>query len=224
MHRKFKTIVGAALVAFLSCARSASAQTALAAKAGFVENPQVTVSVYDDARVSDETLARGEGEAAKIFSRAGLEVKWLNCTATQRDGCGAAQDDVGSGVHLDLRITPKTPGSLSDIAFGVAYLGSDGSGRYGDVFWKRVMDLEKNSKGDVALLLGSVMAHEMGHLLLGSNAHAVSGIMRGQWEHGELRRIGMDSLLFLPEQGKRMRERATRRKEVFVSSNARPPE
>jgi hypothetical protein len=30
-------------------------------------------------------------------------------------------------------------------------------------------------------MLGSVMAHEIGHLLLGSHAHAISGIMRGHW-------------------------------------------
>ena len=50
-------------------------------------------------------------------------------------------------------------------------------------------------------MLGSVMAHEIGHLLLGSHAHAISGIMRGHWESGELHQIAMGTLRFLPWRG-----------------------
>jgi hypothetical protein len=53
-----------------------------------------------------------------------------------------------------------------------------------------------------------VMAHEIGHMLLGSHAHAISGIMRGHWESSELHQIAMGTLLFLPLQEQRMRLRA----------------
>ncbi len=90
--------------------------------------------------------------------------------------------------HLSLRIIPGATNSLSDVAFGVAFLSSDGAGRYCDVFWKRAEDLHAIYNIDLGGVLGTVMAHEMGHLLLGSNAHAVSGIMRDRWEDDELRR------------------------------------
>ena len=85
------------------------------------------------------------------------------------------------------------------------------------MFWKRAQELHANSKVDVALILGSVMAHEMGHLLIGSNAHAISGIMRAHWESDELHRIGMGTLLFLPEQGKRMGKRMAGARAVLIS-------
>jgi hypothetical protein len=75
---------------------------------------------------------------------------------------------------------------------------------------------------DLALILASVMAHEMGHLLLGSNAHAVSGIMKAHCQLSELRRIGMGSLLFLPEQGKRMRARVNQREELLNAEQQEP--
>jgi hypothetical protein len=212
VHRESKTVLLVVLVVLTISVRVVVAQ------ASFAGNPQVTVSVYDDASVFNETLARAERRAAKIFSRVGLDVNWLNCTVTEKNGCGLALDEIGGPVHLVLRITPTVASSTSGTAFGVAHLGRDGTGRYGDVFWSRVQDPQGDSNVDVAMLLGSVMAHEMGHLLLGSNAHAVSGIMRARWEHGELRRIGMDSLLFLPEQGTRMRDRVSRRQEFLVSS------
>jgi hypothetical protein len=125
-------------------------------------------------------------------------------------------------MHLDLRITPNVARSTSDTVFGVAYLGSDGIGRYGDVFWNRALDFQRNSKVDLGLILANVMAHEMGHLLLGSNAHATSGIMQAHWERAELQRISMGSLLFLPEQGKRMRAKVTQREELLTLSGERP--
>lgn len=213
MHRTFRTnfVFLAALTGSTLLARSPMS---------FAENPQVTVSVYDDAHVPREILARAEGRAAKIFGQVGVKVNWLDCNLTNSIHCATAFE-IDSAVQLNLRITPNIANSTSDTAFGVAYLATDGTGRYADVFWKRAQDLQANSKVDPALILASVMAHEVGHMLLGSNAHAVSGIMEAHWGPGELRRIGMGSLLFLPDQGKQMRARVTQRTEAkSVSSRA----
>jgi hypothetical protein len=203
MHRKSKAVL---LGALTSCALLASLSRS------FAGNPQITVSVYDDVRVPSDTLARAEEQATKIFLRAGLDVNWLDCSPTNSARCAAAFE-IDNPFHLILRITPNVASSTSDAAFGVAYLATDGTGRYGDVFWKRAQDLQANSKVDLALILASVMAHEVGHLLLGSNAHAISGIMQAHWQPSELRHISMGSLLFLPEQGKRMRARVTQREQ-----------
>jgi hypothetical protein len=51
------------------------------------------------------------------------------------------------------------------------------------------------------------MAHEIGHLLLGTNAHSALGIMRPHWQGEELRRIGMGTLLFTPQQVRHIQAR-----------------
>jgi hypothetical protein len=51
------------------------------------------------------------------------------------------------------------------------------------------------------------MAHELGHLLLGSNGHASQGIMRPRWQHEELVKAAMGTLVFTPEQAQRMSAR-----------------
>jgi hypothetical protein len=183
----------------------------------FAENPKIVVSVYDDTGVPGDALASAEGRAAKIFQRAGLEVSWLTCVRPNYASCGTAFNEIGGPVHLVLRIKPNGSSWTSDTACGVAYLASDGTGQYGDVFWRRARDLQTSSKVDLATILASVMAHELGHLLLGSNAHAISGIMQGHWEDDELRGISMGTLLFLPGQGKRMRARITQREHVLMS-------
>jgi len=49
------------------------------------------------------------------------------------------------------------------------------------------------------LLLGHVMAHELGHLLLGSNSHSERDLMREMWWPDELRRAAIGKLFFTPE-------------------------
>jgi hypothetical protein len=169
------------------------------------ENPQTIVYVYDDAQVPTDTLARAEQQATSVYSHAGLGVMWVNCIHPGIEACNSG----GEPVNLILRITMKIACSTNDAAFGLAYLGGDGNGRYADVFWPRIKDLQATSKVDAGLILGAVMAHEMGHLLLGSNAHAVGGIMEARWQGWQLQRINMGSLLFLPSQAKQMRTKIT---------------
>lgn len=180
----------------------------LSPKISLAENPQITVSVYDDAHVPNETLDDAERQAGGTFFQAGLTVNWVNCRHGDEGSSATAFNEKPGLVHLFLRITPTVLNSASDLAFGIAYLGPDGSGDYGSVFWKRVRQLQASSKIDIVAILGAVMAHEIGHLLLGTNSHAVSGIMQARWEAPELQRIRMGTLLFLPEQGQRMRVRA----------------
>jgi hypothetical protein len=177
---------------------------------------QVTVSVYNDAQVPPDILARAEQQAAKIFSRAGLDVTWLRCTHINSGVRAAACNGFDAPGHVAVRIIAHTPSSRSDAAFGVAFLAPDGTGRYSDVFWKRAQGLHANSNVDLGGILGSVIAHEMGHLLLGSNAHAISGIMRARWESDELHRIAMGTLMFLPEQRERMHARIATSKALLV--------
>jgi hypothetical protein len=177
---------------------------------------QVTVSVYNDAQVPSDTLTPAEQQAARIFSRAGFDVTWLNCTHVNSGRGARACNEIDVPGHLALRIIAPFASSTSDAAFGVAFLAPDGTGRYSDVFWKRAQELHANSNVDLAGILGSVIAHEMGHLLLGSNAHAISGIMRAHWESDELHRIAMGTLMFLPEQSKRMRVRIGTSKALLV--------
>jgi hypothetical protein len=55
---------------------------------------------------------------------------------------------------------------------------------------------------EVPIILGCAIAHEVGHLLLGSNSHSGSGIMQRRWERKEMRHAMTGTLLFTPEQAK----------------------
>lgn len=213
MHRAFTAVT---LFVLATCILLGSTPASVA------ENPQLRVLVYNDAQVSPGILTGAEQRAAEIFSQAGFDVNWVNCNHLDSNGEASGCNVVEGSGNLVLRIISHVASSTSDAAFGVAFLGPDGTGRYSDVFWNRAQELHADSNVDIAGILGSVMAHEMGHLLLGSNAHAISGIMRAHWEAGELRRINMGTLVFLPQQGKGMRARIAQRRMLLISSPESP--
>jgi len=70
------------------------------------------------------------------------------------------------------------------------------------VFYDSVEKLHQDWHVSLSRVLGHTMAHEVGHLLLGTHAHSQMGIMRPNWQGQELRRVEMGALLFTPEQGR----------------------
>jgi hypothetical protein len=164
------------------------------------EMPQITVNVYNDARVPEKVLAKAEREAARIFHRAEVNVMWIDCLSSrgQRASDPACGNPMGRS-HLAVRIVPWSSSS-SGAVFGIAFLSPEGSGVYSDVFYDSVERLHAEWHVGIPTLLGHVIAHEVGHLLLGANSHAGMGIMRPKWQGEELRSIAMGRLLFTPPQ------------------------
>jgi hypothetical protein len=172
---------------------------------GLAARPLVVVSVFNDARVNEAVLSSAQERAAKILREAGVNLVWLDCGHGERDvpdGCLRASDQ----RHFALRIIPRSLTLKSDV-FGVAFLGEDGVGSQADVFFDEVEKLDIDRRIGVSGLLGHVIAHELGHLMLGNNSHAASGIMRPRWQAEELQRILRGALLFDPQQADHMRTR-----------------
>lgn len=193
---RFRMPLGLFLLAFWSRAWAGGSDS---------NRPTITILVYHQDEMSPKTLAAGEQQAATILLRAGIGTRWADCSAGIKktdDAC--RQFDVPA--QFVVRIVPESF-SPTDTVFGVAFLGIDGTGKYSDVFWDRCEDMHRDSGVNAATLFGTVAAHEIGHLLLGSNSHSAIGIMAPHWEREELRHAGMGSLLFTPEQSVRMRTR-----------------
>ena len=109
-------------------------------------------------------------------------------------------------THLAVRVLPQSRSSTNEV-FGVAFLSAEGTGCYSDVFYDRATELHTNWNVGLADILGSVMAHELGHLLLGSNSHTSTGIMSARWQGEELRRLSRGGLSFTNEQSDHMRRK-----------------
>ena len=186
---------------------SGLAQTLPATIAG---TPEIVISVYDYAHMPSEELAVAEADAQRIFRNAGLETTWLNCLRRPADYALKNCYSVDS-AHLVMKILPRESAELvrdHEGVLGDAFVDMGGVGYFAYAFYDHIENVAARHELGPALL-GCVLAHEIGHLLLGSKSHAVSGIMSAHWSGEELRRISEQGLVFLPSQSRALQNRVT---------------
>ena len=108
-----------------------------------------------------------------------------------------------------MRILPSyLPDTASGVPLGEAVGDSrTHKGSFATVFADRIWSTSDRAGANPRDVLGWVIAHEIGHLLVGTNYHARQGLMRGVWTDLELRRpIGLE-WHFSPSEARRMRAR-----------------
>ena len=197
-----------ALMALVSLPVESTASATTAA-----EDIAITIRVYDYAQASPTILALAEREAGRIFGEAGLKVVWLDCApqhtlSVPQDLCQKAIE--AEDVRLRILLAPVR-NFLQDNVFGFAV-----SPALATVYYESALDFAKNDEGEFEfpIVLGCAIAHEIGHLLLGSKAHSVSGVMRAQWEREHIRQALRGAMVFTPSQARLMRAEMERRSSV----------
>jgi hypothetical protein len=186
----------------------------------------LTARVYNYAEASQRTLARAESEAGRIIGAAGVAAVWLDCPAfptelrppaeqSDRDCSGPV-----SGATVILRILPRS--TPANAAFRETIFGFADGRVLASVFCGRVehfaLDVDRDET-EIPVILGHAMAHEIGHLLLGSGAHSKTGIMCGQWDRNYLRRALMGRLVFSPDEIARIQVEVLRRAGLSVAQH-----
>lgn len=170
----------------------------------------LTLSVFNDAFVPPAVLAEAESQAGRILSRAGIQVQWLSCeTGGSHVPDQFEKPSPCSSItypsHLSVRIVLTGP-SVRDDIFGEAYTSSEGKGAYIKLYYAHLAKANAHAVLGAGQLLGCLIAHELGHLLLGANSHGHAGIMQSRWEQTQLRDAGRGNLQFTPPQAAAMRE------------------
>jgi hypothetical protein len=155
------------------------------------EEPRATITV----RVYQATglpSAFGKGalaEAEVVLRAARVDVQWRMCTGETGEH-SATCDATPEPSELLLRMIRTRPARQDTAAvLGDAVVDPcAGGGVLATVYVNRVVSLAKATRTDGAALLGRVTAHELGHLLMGTNSHRRSGLMRPSWTRDEVRR------------------------------------
>jgi len=196
------------LAGFVAIVRLGSPNRAFA---GETEQRQVIwVLVYNYSQASSAGLAAAEHEAGRILGAAGVQPVWLECpaaqsTAARQDPC--KKELIASDFTLRV-LTAPTKNKFQDTVFGFAIQPVLASVYYEYASRRASND---DAEFEAPLILGCVIAHEIGHLLLGSNSHSSMGIMQSRWDSTQFRQLMEGNLLFTPSQSRFMRETAQAR-------------
>jgi hypothetical protein len=164
-------------------------------------SPTIRARVNNYTQASDAVLASAEREASRIFEEAGLTVVWLNCPmghsiAIQQDPCNEAPEP--TDVILRVLSAPAR-NEFQHTVFGFAVRPLLASVYYDHVLLRAMSDA---AQFEVHFILGAVIAHEIGHLLIDSNGHSNAGVMQASWDRKQIRQAVTGNLFFTAEQAR----------------------
>jgi len=184
----------------------------------------LTIKVVDYTGAPAYVLQQAASVAHRVFRAAGVETAWVVCSNFD-EGADAGQNPGCYENSADLYIQSVTSRnnnlvSQSDhFQFGVALFSDNGlPGKHSYVLYDRVEREAESAPCSRIALLGLIMAHEIGHLLLG-RGHSNEGVMTPRWNHEIETKIARGVLRFLPEEAKRMQASAR----VAIGNRATSP-
>jgi hypothetical protein len=181
-HRNY--LIAAALTIELGLGRPVAASDGM---------PSVFLYLANEAGVSSDIVGDARREVIRIYAQIGVRVIWAeHVTGNPKD-------------PLVIIISPITGQWVGPMSLGLAVRGPDFSGRLAYVFYDRVQPLARKHQMRDSSLLGVVIAHEIGHLLLPYGSHSSSGLMRGEWDTRQLSLAGARLLRFTAQQANLIR-------------------
>jgi hypothetical protein len=193
------------------------------------QTAKITVIVYNYAAIHASVLAQAEREAVRPFERAHVAIEWLDCPLSAKNAFFPPACRVQTGpLTLEVRLLPKAmterwPRIAHELGFAI--IPEDGGpATIANVFTHEVEQLANGFRRatlEPGCLLGLVVAHELGHLLLGVS-HSPCGIMRANWYRGELMLIAHGIIAFTPVEAERMRSNIRGRRAAEAANSEQP--
>lgn len=199
-----------------------TAETIAAVRAGGVPVPSVVVRWCPQGRHTAEA-GPVQSLVGRMIGQAGIDLSWAGCT--DRDAEALQRGPFALTESVAVRLVATAPVSLGDDhpALGESLI-ERAHGILATVYVDRVDRLARDARVDPATLLARAIAHEIGHLLLGTTRHSARGLMRARWSVAELRRDAFGDWVFSAQEAQGMRAGARRRavRERLLALGAAP--
>ena len=146
-----------------------------------------------------------------LFADSGIRAVWMNCATRghRRADVSPRCDQPVDGGEMILRIEPAGQTDRSEnVSMGFSLVNSNHvqASVMATVFADRVRDIARAAGIDQRVLLGLAIAHEIGHLLLSTNTHAATGLMRARWSQADLRRTKPSDWRFIDRDARAMQD------------------
>jgi hypothetical protein len=164
----------------------------------------MTIRVLDQANLSSNTIHKMEKYVENTFASVDIDVKWVEC-ASNVERCKSLRGP----NEFWLRILGETPATAGTEQVGFTQPGEPGGRgiQCVNVIYPIVQKLVQHRNIEGYQILGAAVAHEIGHLYLGTNdqAHSRTGVMCGFWSEREVEQASIGELSFSREQGAHIR-------------------
>ncbi len=190
-------------------------------KAGKAVAPKevLAIRLYNEAKVDPGTLHWATAEADRLFQVAGIQLNWQPFPA-EAPPIGRTDGAAYSQANIVMRLMRRAPATASPDAAGLARPFNQ-TGPNVSIFFDRVELLARSVSAALYVILGHVMAHEIGHVLLHSTEHSANGLMQAQLGPASWRLASAGLLAFRRQEAQRM-YKALRSSQPTASNRHRP--
>jgi hypothetical protein len=164
------------------------------------------VQVYDYTGLNPSALHEFISRTEEILTRGGISVEVDACARGLSAPCESRR---GSFKQVVVRVVAGAPGNNKQTRWqhlGQSIATHEG-GTYATVFLKLAEEEAAEANLPRMLVLSYAAAHEVGHLLLGDQAHTPQGLMKGEWAAGDFRAMAVNRFHFSPEQTRELKRR-----------------
>jgi hypothetical protein len=143
----------------------------------------ISVTLDDRVNVPTRELAVAKTVVERAFRDAGISIAWTEGAVSVPEPGPAARPDSTRPLTVILMASAKKPvGGANSCVLGLAMAAI--ARAY--VFHDRILDATLMRPADAPTILGRVIAHEVGHLVLPPGSHSRFGIMRADLDLGYL--------------------------------------
>ena len=190
------------------------------------------VRMYDSGSLPDADRHVAIDVATQVLLAAEIPTTWPQCPAprpTPRPAVAATQDaftcdkPIAPGevaVRFVLRSMQGHPTGSLPLGYSLVDARHH-RGTLATIYLDRLDWVAADAGVPRGVLLGRAIAHEIGHLLLGTNAHAGSGLMRARWSRRTLEHGGPADWLFSTAEAVLMRSALAERTPVLTAADSR---
>jgi hypothetical protein len=173
----------------------------------------LTVRLYNASGIPAAELLAARRAVESTFRDTGLDLIVRHCgrPVSPEDPADPCSEPL-KPLDVVVRVidAPAFNATLHPEAYGVAYLIKETDrGWLATAFSDRIASAATRVGVEAGTLLGLVIAHEVGHLLLGSGYHSWNGVMRADWPDALINHDG-EQWRFSTLEAARMRQVANR--------------
>ena len=176
--------------------------------------PKLAVLVFDFAYLDQIVLLRAKRVATQIFKESGIETEWFDCPTSPECDLQAERAQFRLIIQSQVGKVVKDQSQARDLTdshalgFAIPCKTRDSACLF-YIFYSPISSLASQYGASTGCILGQVMVHEIGHSLLGPDAHGRTGIMQPRFSMD-----GADRLLyFSSRESKRARDQLAVRNE-----------
>jgi hypothetical protein len=176
------------------------------------------VQVYDYAGLTPAALHEFITRTQEILASSGVSLEVDACARS----AAPCESHTGSSRQVVIRMVADTGKNMKTVRvekLGMSVADHDG-GTYGTVFLRSAEEKAFDANLPRIIVLAYAAAHEVGHLLLGDQAHTSQGLMKAHWETDDFQAMAQNRFHFSSEQTRELTARWGTARQVEVGADA----